>query len=63
LEVIREKEIKEQFVQAKRVMYPLWAIAIIINSLLVIGYYYQDKLIAKNAKKLRNRERNRAHQH
>ena len=41
-------------------MYPLWTIAIIVNSILLIGYYYQDKLIRRNAEKLRTIERNEA---
>lgn len=35
--------------KVKKVVYPFWAIALMCNSVLLIGYYYQDKLIEKNA--------------
>ena len=46
----------------KKFVYPFWTIAIIINSLLVIGYYQQDELVKRNAEKIRARERLRANE-
>lgn len=60
LEVARELQIKETVTKARRIAYPVWTLMFIINGLLVIGYYYQDKLIVRNSKKLANRERLRA---
>ena len=60
MELARQEVIQEHATTAKRVMYPIWTIAIIVNSLLLIGYYYQDELIKRNAKKLRAIERNEA---
>ena len=42
-----QKEQQESLKQVKKVVYPFWTIAMIFNSLLLIGYYYQDKQIMK----------------
>jgi len=60
VELARQEEIQDKVKIVKRVTYPLWAIAIIVNSLLVIGYHNQDKLIRKNSAKLANIERTRS---
>lgn len=38
-------------------MYPFWAVAIVVNSILLIGYYYQEKIIEKDTRKLDLREK------
>ena len=38
-----KKNQDETLKKAKKVYYPFMTVAIIINSLLIIGYYYQDK--------------------
>ncbi len=35
-----QKEQQESLKQVKKVVYPFWTIAMIFNSLLLIGYYY-----------------------
>lgn len=60
VEVARKEVIKESAEKIKRVTYPLWAVAIFVNSLLLIGYYQQEKLIARNSAKLRIQEHNNA---
>ena len=42
-EIKKEKE--EELETVKKVSYPFWTIATIVNCLLLIGYYYQDKKI------------------
>lgn len=37
------KEQDETLEKVKRVVYPFWSIAFVINGLLLIGYYYQEK--------------------
>jgi len=42
IEVARKKEVEKKATNIKRVTYPFWALAIIVNSLLMVGYYQQD---------------------
>ena len=43
--VQEQKEVNEKVSKAKKFVYPIWALLIFGNTLLMIGYYYQDKLI------------------
>lgn len=52
------EEIKRQdetISKARRVIYPIFAMALFINSLIIIGIYYQNKQSDKNAPKLEMR--------
>jgi hypothetical protein len=44
----------EDIAKIKTVVYPFWTIAFFCNSLLLIGYYYQDKQLMINVKKRAN---------
>mmetsp|Transcript_11936 Transcript_11936/g.15246 ORF Transcript_11936/g.15246 Transcript_11936/m.15246 type:complete len:88 (+) Transcript_11936:29-292(+) len=39
LEVVRKKEVDKAAKKVKTATYPLWAFAIIVNSILLVGYY------------------------
>mmetsp|Transcript_11547 Transcript_11547/g.15598 ORF Transcript_11547/g.15598 Transcript_11547/m.15598 type:complete len:88 (-) Transcript_11547:111-374(-) len=39
LEVVRKKEVDKAAKKVKTATYPLWAFAIIFNSILLVGYY------------------------
>lgn len=56
IEVAREFAIKKKAKSIKRFTYPLWTLAIVVNSLLLVGYYKQDQLIRRNSEKLRRYE-------
>jgi len=47
-----KKEQDESLESVKKVVYPFWIIAFVINGLLMSAYYKQDQLIKKNQKKL-----------
>lgn len=42
----------ESLKKLKRVVWPVWAVVIVANSLLMLAYYRQERLIARNAQKL-----------
>lgn len=59
-----DKKVADEFLQkTKRVWYPLWTAIIILNSLALIAIYNQNKLIAKDASKIRFRERFRSYRY
>ena len=62
IELARQEKVESQAKTLKKFVYPFWTIAIIINSLLLIGYYKQEELIKRNSEKLRARERLRANE-
>ena len=42
-----KKEQDESLQKVKKVVYPFWTIAFMIHSVLLVGYYYQDKAIKR----------------
>ena len=51
------KKQDESLKKVKRIVYPAWALIILVNSLLMIAYYKQDTLILKNQEKIDNYDR------
>ena len=45
-QIIKEQD--EKLNEVKKYVYPFWTIAFIVNSLLLIGFYRQEKQIKKN---------------
>ena len=39
VELARQEKVEKDLKSVKRFVYPFWTIAIVINSLLIIGYY------------------------
>ena len=52
-----KKKQDESLKKVKKVYYPMMTFAIIINSLLIIGYYYQDKQIKRNSVRIARQEK------
>lgn len=52
-----QKAQDESLKKLKRVVYPFWFFAFLVNSMLVIGYFYQDKLISRGSESVRRREK------
>eukprot|EP00347_Sterkiella_histriomuscorum_P009334 403341609 len=55
MEEVRKKQ-DESLNTVRKIVYPFWIVAIMVNSILLIGYYYQDKIIEKDAKKISLRD-------
>ncbi|CDW75160.1 cytochrome c biogenesis protein [Stylonychia lemnae] len=53
---IRKKQ-DESLDKVKKVVYPFWTIAIIVNGILLIGYYNQDKIHEVDEKKMELRQK------
>ena len=53
---MKEKQ-DETLKNVKKVYYPFMTVAIIINSLLIVGYYYQDKQIRRNSVRIARQEK------
>ena len=47
----------ESLTKLKRVVWPIWAIVIFVNSLLMIGYSRQERIIERNSQKLEAMEK------
>ena len=45
-----KKEQDESLKQVKKVVYPFWTVALLVNGCLLVGYYYQEKAIARGQK-------------
>ena len=52
-----EKQQEESLQKVKRVWYPLWGVIGAIYGVLLIAYYYQDKFLEREAKKVDLRDR------
>ena len=53
-----QKKQEDTLQKVKMVSYPFWTIMTVLNCLLLIGYYYQDKTIDINKKKRDRIEKN-----
>jgi hypothetical protein len=51
------KEQDEKLNQVKKYVYPFWTIVFVLNSVLAIGWYYQQKTIMKGQQRIDKMEK------
>jgi len=52
----QRKKVDDVIKQVKPYWYGMWFVALLVNSALVIGYYYQDKAILRGVKTMERRK-------